>query len=344
VCARSPLYYVYKTATTLLWGVAGTALLAQWPGQWWAVLSSAACFGVLYQQCGWLSHDYVHHQVFGSWRGLGNAVGLVVGNVLQGFSVDWWKNKHNSHHAIPNLHESAVGRHDGDPDVDTLPVLAWSGYFARRAAEAGGLTPFLVRNQWLFFWPALTFARFAWMDQSFRWVFGLELGWGVRARWMPLALGVWEPVTLLLHYAMVLALSYLYMTPLQALAHFFLSNALTGVILAAAFVVGHNGMRMVDAAGAPDFAPLQLYTTRNIHDDPLGLVGWFMGGLQCQIEHHLFPSMPRHSLPKAQPFVEALCRKHNLPYHTTHFFQGLHEVMNCLDDVATQFVKDFPAA
>lgn len=47
------------------------------------------------------------------------AVSYVFGNLFQGFSVAWWKNKHNTHHAVPNVHGA-------DPDIDTMPLLAWS--------------------------------------------------------------------------------------------------------------------------------------------------------------------------------------------------------------------------
>ena len=43
----------------------------------------------------------------------------------QGFSVKWWKDKHNRHHAVPNVHGSGDGL-NGDPDIDTMPLLAWS--------------------------------------------------------------------------------------------------------------------------------------------------------------------------------------------------------------------------
>lgn len=40
----------------------------------------------------------------------------------QGFSVAWWKNKHNTHHAVPN---ELDGDEAVDPDIDTLPFFAW---------------------------------------------------------------------------------------------------------------------------------------------------------------------------------------------------------------------------
>ena len=104
-----------------------------------------------WQQCGWLAHDFLHHQVFTN-RAMNDAFGLFFGNFCQGFSVAWWKDKHNLHHAAPNearatgvgaaraasgnagvTDSSALGSpqlshgHAAiDPDIDTLPMLAWS--------------------------------------------------------------------------------------------------------------------------------------------------------------------------------------------------------------------------
>jgi fatty acid desaturase len=49
------------------------------------------------------------------------------------------------------------------------------------------------------------------------------------------------------------------------------------------------------------------------------LTAWFHGGLENHIEHHLFPRMPRHNLPKLRPYVKQLCEKHGLPYNTAPF-------------------------
>jgi fatty acid desaturase len=64
------------------------------------------------------------------------------------------------------------------------------------------------------------------------------------------------------------------------------------------------------------------------------------GGLHVQIEHHLYPAVPRHNLEAIRPRVEALCKKHGLPYHSTTLAQGTWEVQSHLQEV----VKDFPAA
>jgi cytochrome b involved in lipid metabolism len=83
-------------------------------------IGSALLLGLFWQQCGWLAHDFLHHQVF-KQRKYGDLVGIFWGDLMQGFSMQWWKNKHNGHHAVPNLHNSSVESQDGDPDIDTMP-------------------------------------------------------------------------------------------------------------------------------------------------------------------------------------------------------------------------------
>merc|ERR1711924_137744 len=93
-----------------------------------------------------------------------------------------------------------------------------------------------------------------------------------------------------------------------------------GLLIGIAFGVGHNGMALYDHANPPPFGVLQISTTRNVHDN--GFTGWFMGGLHYQIEHHLFPTMPRNNLAEAAVRVKALCKKHDVPYHATGLIEG----------------------
>merc|ERR550514_1439242 len=64
-------------------------------------LFGATLLGLFWQQSGWLAHDFLHHQVF-SKRKHGDLAGVYWGNLMQGYSMQWWKNKHNGHHAVPN--------------------------------------------------------------------------------------------------------------------------------------------------------------------------------------------------------------------------------------------------
>jgi delta8-fatty-acid desaturase len=73
---------------------------------------------------------------------------------------------------------------------------------------------------------------------------------------------------------------------------------------------------------------LQIISNQNI--STTWLDGWFHGGLDLHIEHHLFPRLPRHNLRKAQPFVKELCKKHGLTYNTDPFHKALWDFMRWL--------------
>ena len=105
--------------------------------------------------------------------------------------------------------------------------------------------------------------------------------------------------------------------------------------------LGHNGMAVYPADERPDFWTLQISTTRNITGNFLS--DWFCGGLQYQVDHHLFPQLPRHNLPKVHKMVEAFCKSHSKPYHEANMWNGTIEVLTHLSEVSTEFLQEFPA-
>jgi len=296
--------------------------------------------GLFWQQNGWLAHDFCHHQVFDR-RVFGDIMGLIIGNVWQGFSVEWWKDKHNTHHAIPNMHESEEGLHDGDPDIDTMPLLAWSQTMARKAVGAGAVGRFFIRHQSFLYFPILLVARLSWLLQSFTFVFRFRSPWNQEfKKEQPLQLGIWEHIGLLAYYAWWFGLMIAYMSPVQAVVFALSSQMMCGLMLALSFGLGHNGMATYDADKTPEFYEWQITTTRNVHGS--WLVGWFMGGLHLQIEHHLFPYVPRHNLHILREMIEPLCAKHGIPYKSTTMWEGTKDVLNHLAEVTTELLTEFP--
>lgn len=82
-------------------------------------------------------------------------------------------------------------------------------------------------------------------------------------------------------------------------------------------------------------------TTRNVKGG--ALVQWFCGGLGYQVDHHLFPMIPRHKLGKLHGLVESFCKEHDVKYHETDIWQGTVEVLSHLNSVTADFLKEFPA-
>ncbi|KAL2621873.1 hypothetical protein R1flu_002078 [Riccia fluitans] len=313
----SKMYYVYKCLTNFAILAASLAVIS-WSKSYSAVLFSSFLLGLFWQQCGWLSHDFVHHQVtenrsFNTYFG-----GLFWGNFMQGFSVGWWKTKHNVHHAATN--ECDEKYQPIDPDIDTVPLLAWSKEILATVDDQFFRS--ILSVQHLLFFPLLFLARFSWLHSS--WTHASEYEMPKYMRWA-------EKATLLGHYGTVIATAFYFLPIPQALCWLIFSQLFSGALLSIVFVISHNGM---DVYNDPrDFVTAQLSSTRNIEGNFFN--DWFTGGLNRQIEHHLFPSLPRHNLAKVALYVKALCSKHNLHYEELSLGVGIARVFNRLLDVAS---------
>jgi fatty acid desaturase len=105
---------------------------------------------------------------------------------------------------------------------------------------------------------------------------------------------------------------FLVLSPVKAVVFMIVQQGLFGLYLGCSFAPNHKGMPILDTAGRSDFLRRQVLTSRSVRG------GWLtdlaLGGLNYQIEHHLFPSMPRPNLRRAQALIEAFCRQRGLPY------------------------------
>mmetsp|Transcript_1762 Transcript_1762/g.2766 ORF Transcript_1762/g.2766 Transcript_1762/m.2766 type:complete len:469 (+) Transcript_1762:73-1479(+) len=334
-----PVYYLYKVLSNIL--LLCIAVRCAMASSFIIQMIGATVLGLFWQQCGWLAHDFLHHQVF-KYRLYGDLMGIFLGNFFQGFSVQWWKSKHNTHHAVPNLHESSPAAADGDPDIDTMPILAWSLKMAETAKDSD-FGRFMIRWQAVFYFPVLLFARLAWAHQSWVFVFGGMGQWSVKNATLDkkkIQYPTLEKIGLILHYVGLLFILSR-MPLLNALAYFVVCQTSCGLFLATVFGLGHNGMSVYPADKRPDFWKLQVSTTRNITSN--WFVDWFCGGLQYQVDHHLFPSLPRHNLKKAHELVTSFCKAEGVTYHETNLWVGTVEVLNHLSKVSREFVTEFPA-
>ncbi|KAJ3053165.1 hypothetical protein HK097_004897 [Rhizophlyctis rosea] len=318
------LWYLGKVASTGSLALLSIGILYLWGHTLLGVLTAATVMAFFFQQSGWLAHDFAHHQVFSN-RLHNTYAAYIIGNLWQGFSVAWWKHKHSTHHSVPNVHEA-------DPDIDTLPFLAWSEYALEGFADLsdGALAKFMVAYQPIIYFPLLSFARLTWAIQSVLW----NLPNSTKLARFP-TLNRIEQVAILGHYTWYLGAAFtLTPNPLYALIFLLSSQCICGFLLAAVFSVNHNGMPVYtpEQSKNMDYYELSIVTGRNV--EPTMFNNWFTGGLNFQIEHHMFPTIPRHNLPRVQALVESLCKKHNVPYHTTSLMQGLAEVVGRLASVA----------
>ncbi|KAJ3213070.1 hypothetical protein HDU67_003418 [Dinochytrium kinnereticum] len=324
VFESSKMYYTFKVLTNVCMWALSLAILMRWPGNSLAVIVSGVVMALFWQQSGWLAHDFLHHQVFTN-RTYNNIVGYLVGNVFQGFSVSWWKNKHCTHHSVPNVHQA-------DPDIDTMPYLAWSEHALEFFTDLkdADVAKFMVAYQPILYFPILAFARLAWAFASITYNMDTTL---------PLKSRVVELSALAFHWVWYFSVAFGLCSPLRGLLFILVSQTACGIMLALVFSVNHNGMPVYSskAASKINFYELQVLTGRNVVSSPFA--DWFTGGLNYQIEHHMFPSIPRHQFHRVQPLVESLCKKHGIAYHRTSFWVGISEVISRLSSISKTATK-----
>jgi fatty acid desaturase len=305
---RQYAYYARKIAFTLVAYAAGLAGLA-WCESVLFLIADAALLAFVFGQLGLLGHDAAHHQICRSPR-LNRALALLHLNLLTGISLGWWLDKHNRHHAHPN-HAAR------DPDID-FPILAFSD---DQALAARGFARFMVKYQACFFFPLLLLEGFNLRVQTLA---TLASG-AARQRWT-------EGTLALAHFALFVGCLVCVLGPGRGLCFLVIHHALTGLYLGSAFAPGHIGMCVFDADPRLDFVRRQVLTTRNVRPHPL--VDFWYGGLNYQIEHHLFPGMPRNQLGHARRLVREFCAAERIPYRETGIVVAYREVMEDLRRVS----------
>ncbi len=309
-------YYWSRIAAALLaMALTWTAVVAI--GNSWLQLVPAVVLGVLFAQFGFLGHDAAHRQIFMSaaWN---EWTSRLLSGFLIGMSFGWWKTKHNQHHANPNQ----AGR---DPDIAAGAIAFTPDIVSARTGFAGW---FAHRQGWFFF-PLLTLEGFNLSISSIRAV----LKPGTMAHQRVEALLIFGRIPI------YVAALLLVMPVDKAVAFFVLQMAAFGVGVGASFAPSHKGMPIVPRSMKIDFLRRQVMMSRNVRGGLL--VDFAMGGLNYQIEHHLFPSMPRPNLKLAQPIVRRYCELHQVPYTEAGLFESYAIVVDYLNNVGLRASEPF---
>lgn len=302
---ESAVFYMC-TAIVLTLLLAGSMALLAATDNAYVQIANAAFLAFVFGQFGFFFHDVGHGQVTGSrWHSLMSAWF----SIMLGWSLDWWIPKHARHHAHPN--EPGY-----DPDVSIAP-LAFSMAQARKKK---GFYRWVVRHQAYLFvvmlmgevWH-LRLASITFLLKRRTW----------RARGDLLLIGMHAALLGVLVFALL---------PTGLAGLFLVVHwALLSVYLGSAFAPNHKGMPMIEPDMPRDYVRQQVCTARNVRGGIL--TGILYGGLNYQIEHHLFPSMPRNRLRHTAPIVQAFCAARGIPYRTTGIIASYREIFAHLNAV-----------
>ncbi|MDF1874751.1 acyl-CoA desaturase [Sulfurimonas sp. SAG-AH-194-I05] len=288
---RTPLRGSVEMAATIFSMIIVYAVVYNWnivEALWWAPFALAFFMVIIFTRAVFISHDLLHTQYFKS-KSLAFKSSYPFSAFILSNSSSWWDWKHNiNHHTFCNIPQK-------DEDI-----RAMDGAFTNKDM---GDKAWLRSTKYVVFWGAMFFMYPAFIAQSYSFVLS-------RKKYGELAL-------MLLHWPIVWGPVFYFLPIADALRVFITLNIVLSAWLAFGFITNHLGCEVIEEEDAEGLSwmELQMRTSRSLKGG--FLVHWFYGGLNTQIEHHLFPKAPRFHLLKVQKMTKDFAKKHNIEYFET---------------------------
>ena len=303
-----PVAYFFVLARNILMLLAGLAAFVLIGDSWWN-LAIAAFLGMCGAQSAFMWHDAGHKAMFRDKRAA-TAMGMLHANLINGVSYGWWVTHHNRHHSFPN-------NLDLDPDIGRRTII----FDMKQYPSRRGRQRLVVRYQHVLFFVLLVWESVKIHRIAYKAITG-------RTVKQP----VLEGFLLLAHAAIFLTTVFLVLSPVKAILFVVIQQAVLGVYFGLIFAPNHKGMEIRDGEESMTWLERQVLTSRNIR--PSWFIDWFYGGLNYQIEHHLFPAMPQMNLGRCRTIVRAYCLEKGIPYHEVGFWASYREVASFLYEVS----------
>lgn len=321
--AKNPAFYIKRFIivslfSLVLWGV--VEIISLTGILWVAALPFVMLLGIAAAQYGFIAHETSHRQVFLSNK-RNDFYGKIIANLFAGLSYGFWMRKHNQHHRTPNqIHK--------DPDIH-IRVLA----FRTEDMEAKSKPEKLItKNQGWLFPILLTLTGFDLLMDSFIAIFTKNKnGKHLKGR-------VGEFIMMVIRQTVPVVALMLMFGPIFGGILWFAFMLTFGLFMGGAFAPNHKGMPLIPETSKISFFERQVLTSRNIR--PSWLKDNLMGGLNYQVEHHLFPSMSRPSLARTREIVIEFCKEKNIPYTEKGLFQSYGLVISYLNKVGLSSNRD----
>ncbi|NWX16442.1 FADS2 desaturase, partial [Aegotheles bennettii] len=289
----NPLFFSLYLGHIIAMEVAAWLMVSYFGTGWITTLLLACLLTTSQAQAGWLQHDFGHLSVFkkSSWNHIVHK--FVIGH-LKGASANWWNHRHFQHHAKPNIFKK-------DPDVNMLHIFVLGD---TQPVEYGKkklkYLPYNHQHEYFFLTKILLSFLIPCSHalpnlNTFMHFFHFGQGWTLLECLRP-------PSSQLTGKVIPDPARALYMLPSKFLeSHWFV------------WVTQMNHIPMeIDCEKHRDWLSSQVAATCNIEQSFFN--DWFTGHLNFQIEHHLFPTMPRHNFWKVKPLVKSLCAKYGVQY------------------------------
>ncbi|KAG5507240.1 hypothetical protein JIQ42_06646 [Leishmania sp. Namibia] len=306
--ANWPHIFCRFSELILMHGI-GLCMLFRLPVLWPIAL---AILGVAQGRCGWWMHEAGHYSVTGI-RWLDIKVQEVLYGLGDGMSASWWRSQHNKHHATPQKHRF-------DVDLETLPLVAFNKTIARRGRMNVNVRRWVSLQLYLFGPVTCSLVALYW--QLF-----LHVRHIMRARRYTEGVAIlcrWIAVGVICHNLRV--------SFWQGLGGVLFAQAFSAAYIFINFALNHTHLPMLPEDRHAHFVEYAAIYTMDV--TPSWFVTWFMGYLNFQVEHHLFPSMPQFRFVQLAPRVRQLLEENGLKYDSRPYMKSLQATFKNLGDVA----------
>lgn len=258
---------------------------------------------LLMAQFAFIAHDAGHSAISRN-RSVNRALGQLCMTLVTGQAFDEWRTRHLAHHQFCQHEEK-------DPDMEVNFVASLT---EKSALKKGFWGRFLTRHQGLSIWGLSLFFS---LNQRYL------SQWSVLKNLRRYKL---DGFVLILHFAIWIGVPHLLLdvSISKTLLAYLLPPLLLGPYFAAIFWVNHIGMPLIDDIDGFSFIEHQALTSRNISNPPA--LNWFFGGLNFQIEHHLFPRIPSSKLGDVKSIVRCQFARHGIPYNEVTWWTAMQGV------------------
>jgi len=287
-------FYAFSIFHFIFFYVMGFVILQKFGNSWLSIITAMTCHVIGMSQAGWSQHDFGHLSVLKSNK-LNRFFHILIMSYFKAASSHWWTDRHNLHHARTNLNGV-------DPDVRFEPLfLIGENQASKMAAKNAKKKNFLYdyRKQHFYFILGTALTIPVYLQYS-----NLKYSYS-RKLWF-------ELFTIIQMYIIHFYLTLPILGVAGALAYFLIMRVFESLWFTWVTQMSHIPMEVHDLDEDDTWFTLMLKSTCNVEQSLFN--DWFTGHLNFQIEHHLFPTMPRHNLHKIQSLVQVFCRKHNCQY------------------------------
>lgn len=305
----NPWFFVALFAHILFFQVAAWWVLWYFGNSWITWIISAVCVITAQAQAGWLQHDFGHHTVFNSTR-LNHIFHDISIGLMKGVSSFWWNYRHFQHHAKPNVFLK-------DPDI-TIPYVLLLGKIIpeKWGKKHWGRLPYHLQHRYFYFiGPPLLLPVYFHVEVVY---YTLK-----KRKWKDLACMLFFYYCFHLMYASLLGGFW------ASFRWYFFIRFLESHWFVWCTQTNHIPMN-IDLDKRKDWVSMQLAGTCDVEKSLFN--DWFTGHLNYQIEHHLFPTMPRHNFSSVRPHVIEFCQKHNIEFVVKPFWQACADIISSLKE------------